>query len=181
LIFSIRHKFFTKITSLMSWSTEHPKVKQYITDLMTPWKQFLFMFTKLPGAWFFGIKVTQLTATSSAVTLPYRWSTKNPFNSIYFAAQCAAGELATGVLATLALQGQPSASILVAEVKAEFLKKADSTITFSCQQGNEVIATVKEAMASGTSQTITMTAVGKNSKAELVSNIYITWTFKKRG
>ncbi|NJL75737.1 MAG: DUF4442 domain-containing protein [Saprospiraceae bacterium] len=164
----------------MNWTPAHPEVQRYISNLLTPWKQFVFMFTKLPGAMFFGIRVKILTPANAAVTLPYRWSTKNPFRSIYFAAQCAAGELATGILVMLALQGRASASILVSQVRAEFTKKANSLITFTCHQGQEVIETVEKVIAMDDAQTITMMAVGNNDKGEEVSKIYITWTIKKR-
>lgn len=80
----------------------------------------------------------------------------------------------------LALQGRASASILVSQARAEFTKKANSLITFTCHQGQEMIETVEKVIATNDAQTITMLAIGSNDKGEEVSRIYITWTIKKR-
>ncbi|HND87824.1 MAG TPA: DUF4442 domain-containing protein, partial [Saprospiraceae bacterium] len=66
----------------------------------------LFLLWKLPAAWFMGIGVQHCEAGRAVVSLPYGWRSQNPFRSAYFAAQCAAGELSTGLLALAALQEQ---------------------------------------------------------------------------
>src|SRR5690606_10376148 len=88
----------------------------------------LFLLWKLPAAWFMGISVRACDGGQAVVKLPYGWRSQNPFRSIYFAAQCAAGELSTGVLALTHLQGKPPVSMLVTRVEAEFLKKASDTL-----------------------------------------------------
>ena len=112
------------MTNKTKWSADAPTVQKFMKDSKNPLKLFLFFLTKLPGAMFFGIRLRKITASESLVTVPYRWSTKNPYRSMYFATQCAAGEFATGVLATMALQNRPSTAILVANMRAEFMKKA---------------------------------------------------------
>jgi hypothetical protein len=162
------------------WTADAPAVQKFMRDSVHPLKQFLFLFMKLPGAMFFGIRLRKISPSESLVTVPFRWSTKNPYRSMYFATQCAAGEFATGALATMALQGRPSTAILVANMRAEFFKKAATTISFTCNQGAEVIETVNKAIETGEAKDITMIATGSDTSGTVVSKIYITWTFKKR-
>ena len=168
-------------TTTTKWTVNAPAVQKFMKDSVHPLKQFLFLFMKLPGALFFGIRLRKISPSDSLVTVPFRWSTKNPYRSMYFATQCAAGEFATGALATMALQDRPSTAILVANMRAEFFKKAATTISFTCNQGAEVIETVNEVIETGEAKDITMIATGKDESGDVVSKIYITWTFKKRG
>jgi hypothetical protein len=141
---------------------------------------WLYLLYKLPAAWFMGVRVKQMTPERSHITLPYGWRSQNPFQSIYFAAQCAAGEFSTGVLAMLALEGRPRVSMLVAHIEAEFMKKATSKTIFTCEQGREVFDTVEKALQTGEPQTITMVSRGVQETGELVSIVKITWSFKAK-
>ena len=71
-------------------------------------------------------------------------------------------------------------SMLVLEQRAEFLKKASSTITFTCEDGPKVFETVKAAVSTRQPQTITMLGTGRNANGETVARVFITWTFKLR-
>ena len=159
----------------------HPKGEKFIKDLLNPIKQSFFMFLRLPGAWFFGMKVTEINEHRAVVTLPYGWRSQNPFRSIYFAAQCAAGEMSTGVLAMLALQGQPKTSMLVSEIRSEFTKKANTLTTFTCENGQEIMNTVQKAIETKEAQTFMATSIGRNKDGDIVSKVYLTWTFKVKG
>jgi Domain of unknown function (DUF4442) len=151
-----------------------------ISDLLNPLKLQFFFLTQLPAAWFMGIRLTVLTEERAEVTLKYSWWSKNPYRSTYFAAQCAAGEFSTGVLATLALTGQPSVAILVTNVESTFSKKAADVTTFTCTEGAAVQATVQQALETKQPQSIRMTAIGTNKAGQEVSRVYITWSFKAR-
>lgn len=157
-----------------------PAAQKYLLDIRSSWKLKLYFLKNLPSALWWGIRVKSATPESSEVTLPFSWRTQNPFRSIYFAAQCGAGELATGILANMARLGRGNISMLVLDQKAEFVKKADTLTTFTCHQGRAVFETVQKAIATGEPQIITMTATGANASGEVVSRIFITWTFKVR-
>ena len=140
----------------------------------------LFLFWKLPAAWFMGVGLRSCDQVRSVASLPYRWRSQNPFQSLYFAAQCAAGEFATGMLGTTHLQGKPPISMLVTHIEAAFLKKAADTLLFTCEEGREVEAVIEKALASGEGQTITMTAVGTLPDGTVASRVSVTWSFKKK-
>lgn len=144
------------------------------------WRMRLFLLSRLPAAWFMGIGVRSCDETRAVVRLPYGWRSQNPFRSIYFAAQCAAGELSTGLLGLSALSGQPPVSMLVTHVEATFSKKADQVLLFTCEDGAAVAAAVQEALTSGAPVTLRMTSVGRLPDGTEAGRVWITWSFKKK-
>jgi hypothetical protein len=88
--------------------------------------------------------------------------------------------MATGLLALTALQEQVPMSMLVTQIRAEFLKKADRTLTFSCSEGAEIEAAVQRALQSGQAQSITVRATGQLPDGAHASTVWITWSFKKK-
>ena len=127
-----------------------------------------------------GVKVKKLTPEKGEVTLPYGWRSQNPFQSIYFAAQCAAAEFSTGALATLAITGRGKVSMLVTNLEASFLKKANSKTTFTCADGKAVFEAVERAIQTGEPQILTMVSTGVQATGEIVSIVKITWSFRAK-
>ncbi len=146
----------------------------------SPWRMRYFMFNLLPAAWFMGLGVQECTAERAVIRLPYGWRSRNPFKSTYFAAQCAAGEMSTGLLGTAALQDYPPVSMLVRHIEAEFMKKASATLLFTCDQGAEVQAVIRKAIETGEAQTIRMASVGRLPDGVEASRIWVEWSFKKK-
>jgi len=140
----------------------------------------LYFLQKLPSAFFWGLRIDTIAPDMAAVRIPYRWSTKNPFRSIYFAAQAGAAELSTGLLCLLALQGQPKVSMLVVNLEVSYAKKADTVSTFTCQDGAAVFAAVQKAVETNEPQTISMKSIGKRADGTIVSETIITWSFKRK-
>jgi len=152
--------------------------QQFLRRTNAPWQMRLFLFSKLPAAWFMGIGVRSCDGQKAVVSLPYGWRAQNPFRSTYFAAQCAAGELSTGLLCLTHLQEQPPVSMLVTRVEAEFFKKADATLLFTCTAGQEVEALIQRVVQSGAAESLTMISSGSLPDGQLASRIIITWSFK---
>ncbi len=157
-----------------------PQAAKYLQDIRSGWKLRLYFFKNLPSALWWGLKVKNANTTRTEVTIPYNWRTRNPFKSIYFAALAGAGELSTGVMANLARMSGGDVSMLVLEQRAEFLKKATTAITFTCEDGEKVFEAVKAAVETLQPQTLTMLGTGRNTQGEVVARVYITWTFKLR-
>lgn len=140
----------------------------------------LFLLRKLPAAWFMGIRVRSCDLEKCVVQLPYGWRSQNPFRSTYFAAQCAAGELSTGLLAMAHLQGKPSVSMLVTNIEADFLKKASETLTFTCSDGAALEAAIQKALDTGEAQTFQAESIGRLPEGVEAARVRITWSFKNR-
>jgi hypothetical protein len=140
-----------------------------------------FMLLKLPAAWFMGIRLRYCDGAVSEVVLPYGWRSQNPFRSTYFAAQCAAGELATGILALAAIQEGPPVSMLVLGIEADFLKKASAPLLFRCTEGEAVARAIALAVESGTPQTMRMTVSGVLPDGVEACRVRIDWSFRRKG
>ncbi len=163
-----------------SINTEH--TTSFIKKFMRPVNQRLFLWAKLPAAAFMGVRVRELSTQKSVVTIPYGWRSQNPFKSIYFAAQAAAAEMSTGIIASMAIHKRGKISMLVADMRAEYTKKANKKTTFTCNMGAEIFDTVQKAIDSKEGQTITVESIGTipgdDGQPVVVSRFYFTWTFK---
>ncbi|MCC6463539.1 MAG: DUF4442 domain-containing protein [Saprospiraceae bacterium] len=140
----------------------------------------LFLLWKLPAAWFMGVRVESCTPQRAVVCLPYGWRSQNPFRSTYFAAQCAAGELSTGLLALVALQERDPVSMLVLRIEAEFLKKADQALLFTCEEGDLVESALDETFRTRQAQVVRLSTVGRLPDGTEAARMWITWSFKAR-
>lgn len=148
----------------------------------TPSKLNAFMFFKLPAAYWSGVRVKQITKENCLATVKHRWFNQNPFKSMYFAVQAMAAEFTTGALVMYQIKesGQ-NISMLVANNKSAFTKKATGRITFSCNEGNAIKETIQKAVESKVGQTIWLTSIGNNEIGEQVSEMQFEWTIKVRG
>ncbi len=141
-------------------------------------KMWMFLFWKLPSAWFMGVRVREVTPETGKISLPFGWRSQNPFRSIYFAAQCSAAEMSTGLLGLLAIEGKGAISMLVSHLEADFIKKAVSTTVFTCNDGGQVFAAVDRAIETNQPQTLVMTSTGVQATGETVAVVKVTWSFK---
>lgn len=144
------------------------------------WKTTLFLFTQLPTAFFLGIRILNCTRFESAISLPFTFRSKNPFKSVYFAAQTAAAEISTGVLAIIALDGRSDVVMLVKSVHSTFPKKATTNLIFRCIQGDKIQMAVKEAIEGSDGVEVSIETFGYNTDNEIVSSYIFTWYFRKK-
>lgn len=145
----------------------------------TPRKLNTFLFFKLPSAYWSGVRVKSITEEKCVVTIKHKWFNQNPFRSIYFAAQAMAAELTTGALVMYQIKNSgKNISMLVAQNKAVFTKKATGRITFTCAEGHLVADALAKTIATGEGQTLWMTSVGVNEKGEKVAEMSFEWTIK---
>jgi Domain of unknown function (DUF4442) len=153
--------------------------KQQFRALATTYKFQFFLLKRLPAAWFMGVRVHQLDDAGAQTRLPFTWYSQNPFKSIYFAAQAAAAELSTGILMMYHLQGQPPVSMLVRSMQAKFLKKANDTLTFTCDQGEELQACIARAMQNPDGETIILKSVGRLPNGDVAAEMEFTWGIRR--
>ena len=148
---------------------------------MHPFKYRMYLLYKLPAAFFSGLKVKYADESKAMVSVPYRWFTRNPFNSTYFACLSMAAEMSTGILCmAYTYEREPQISILVIKTEGTFIKKATKKTIFTCEDGRLIEQTVQEAMASGKSQSISCRSVGTSENGDVIAEFNITWSFKVR-
>lgn len=157
----------------------NPNTAAFIKQMKSPVKFRLFLFAKLPAAYFAGVRVREIDEKKCIVTVPYKWLSQNPFRSTYFACLSMAAEMSTGSLAMAHLYKiNPPVSMLVVKVESEYFKKAVGRTSFVCEDGELFQKAVEETIATGEARTVKARSVGRNKEGEMVAEFYITWSFK---
>lgn len=157
------------------------KTDEFIRLIRHPVKFRLFLFWKLPSAFFSGVRVKEISRSSCLVGVPYQWFSQNPFRSTYFACLSMAAELSTGALSMAHIyKRQPAVSMLVVRVESEYYKKAVGQTTFMCSAGNEILQIIDEAIRTGEGKSIRVQSTGRNNNGEIVAEFWITWSFKAK-
>lgn len=147
----------------------------------TPSKLNAFMFFKLPSAFISGVRVQAVSSEKCVVKVKHKWINQNPFHSMYFAVQAMAAEFTTGALVMYHIKKSNSnISMLVAQNKATFTKKATGLIHFTCAEGHLIQETINKAIQTREGQTVWLTSIGINEKGEQVSKMEFEWTIKLR-
>ena len=134
---------------------------------------------KLPAAYFTGVRTKHLDNTTCIVSVKHRWINQNPFNSMFWAVQGMAAELATGALVMKKIkESGKKVSMLVVNNNASFTKKATGRITFTCDDGLKLDEAIRKAIKTGEGQTIWLSANGINKDGIQVSSFNFEWTLK---
>jgi len=145
----------------------------------SPSKLNAFLLFKLPSAYLSGVRVKQINKEQCVVTVKHRWINQNPFNSMYFAVQAMAAELTTGALVMLHIkESGRKISMLVANNKGTFTKKAKGRITFTCTDGNLIKDGIANAIVTGEGQTFWMKSTGVDEAGDVVSQMEFEWSIK---
>lgn len=146
---------------------------------LTPSKINTFTFLKLPSAWWCGVRLKYIDEKKAMTTVKHRWINQNPFRSMFWAVQGMAAELSTGALVMNEIQKSvKNISMLVANNKATFTKKATGRITFTCEDGPLIADAIQKTVETGEGQTCWMTSVGVNADGVEVSTFHFEWTVK---
>jgi len=141
----------------------------------------LMLFKVLPMGFLSGMKVISLDEEHCSVSVPYKRLNKNPFKSTFWAVMGMAAEMSSGALMILYTTKQkPSISMLVADCKAEFVKKATDVTTFTCNDGALIKQKIQEAIETKQGQVIPTSMIGRNKNGEIVAKFNFTWTIKAR-
>ncbi|MBK6636023.1 MAG: thioesterase [Chitinophagaceae bacterium] len=153
--------------------------KQFLQLIKHPVKFRIFLLSKLPSAFFSGVRVLQADEKKCSVKVPYKWFSQNPFKSTYFACLAMAAEMSTGVLALAHIyKREPAVSMLVLKVDGNFIKKATGITIFTCEDGLVIKQTIEDAIMSNEGKIITARSYGRNAAGEIVADFAITWSFK---
>src|SRR5262252_1548797 len=139
-----------------------------IESLRHPLKTRMFLLKNLPNAFFSGVRIRNISEEECVVTVPYKWLTKNPFRSTYFACLSMAAEMSTGALCLVHLyKRKPPVSMLVVKMEAEYFEKATGRSTFTCEDGAVIRDTIERAVSTGEAQIVRAKSVGKNNEGAI--------------
>lgn len=155
------------------------KQQKFAKQLSNPFLFKFFTLMKLPLGFMSGMKITKLDATTCVTTVPYRWLTRNPFGSTYFAALSMAAELSNGAPALMSVEGT-NVAVIIVNVEAQFIKMAKNLTTFTCNECDKLFEAVEKAKATGEVVTATVETIGVSEDGITVAKFNFTWSFKAR-
>lgn len=159
----------------------NPNASAFVKIMKHPVKFRMFLFSKLPAAYFAGVRVREADERRCKVSVPYKWMSQNPFRSTYFACLSMAAEMSTGALAMAHLYKiNPPVSMLVVKVESEYFKKATGRTDFVCGDGELFSKAIEETIATGETRIVKAKSIGRNKEGEVVAEFYITWSFKAK-
>ena len=148
---------------------------------MNSLKYTFFLFFQLPSAFFCGVRLKYLDSLKSIVLINHSWFNKNPFKSIFWAAQGMAAELTTGsLIKNVIKESGVNVSYLVVENKSSFYKKATGKIIFECNQGKELQDLFNSFDQHNNKAIIELKSIGIDSNNIKVSEFSFTWSLKVR-
>lgn len=154
---------------------------RFIKLMKHPVKFRMFLFLKIPSAYFAGIRINDMDEMKCEVTVPYKWFSQNPFRSTYFACLSMAAEMSTGALAMAYIYKlNPPVSMLVLKTEAEYFKKATDKTKFVCKDGKAMNEAIEKAIATGEGELFTAVSEGYSESGQLVARFLITWSFKRK-
>lgn len=168
-----------KLIRTIEFQNMNDHTTAFIRLIRHPVKFRIFLFLKLPSAFFAGVRVKDINQATCIVKVPYKWFSQNPFRSTYFACLSMAAELSTGALSMAHLyKRQPPISMLVVKVESEYYKKATGVTIFTCTAGDRIRETIEKTIRSGEGENIRVQSTGRNNQGETVAEFWITWSFK---
>jgi hypothetical protein len=159
----------------------NPHFETFRGKISSPISFRFFLLQKLPTAYLCGLRIKELNATTTVISVRHGWFNQNPFRSMYFAVQSMAAEMSTGLMSFgQVYRRNPAVSMLVVKLEASFIKKATGLILFTCTDGALIDKAVEDTIVSGDSTQIVTRSVGTNENNEIVAEFLITWSFKAR-
>jgi acyl-coenzyme A thioesterase PaaI-like protein len=115
---------------------------------------------KIPMFFWLGPRVLALDDEGCAIEIPFGWRSKNHVNSMYVGALCAGADLASGLNAAKLIQERHrDVKLVFADMRCEFLKRADGDVVFRSRDGRRVAEAVRQADASGERVTLPIEVV----------------------
>ncbi len=71
--------------------------------------------------------------------------------------------------------------MLIVGMEATFVKKATSWVTFTCEEGAAIQATIQKAIDTNEAQSITVSSIGvQEDNGVVVAKMTFTWSFKRK-
>ena len=102
-------------------------------------KYNFFLLKDLPSAFFCGTRIKSIDDKQCEIKIRLNWFNKNPFKSMFWAAQGMAAELTTALMITDKIRKSGhNISMLLISNNADYYKKATGLIVFNCIEGAKI-------------------------------------------
>ena len=144
----------------------------------------LFGLAKVPMIFFCSPRVVELSSQRCEIVIPLSRRTKNHLRSMYFGALCVGADCAGGMIGMKIIEEEKvPVNLVFKDFKAEFLKRPEGDVHFSCENGVEIVAAVKRAMETGERQNVSVPVVATvptKLGSEPVATFVLTLSLKKK-
>lgn len=152
--------------------------------LKATWSLRLFALARIPLIALVRPRLLAADPDHCAVRLPLTWLTRNHLRSMYFGALSIGADVAGGLIVMNLIRSRRSAvAFLFKDFQAEFLKRAEGAVVFTCHDGQKLAALLDRAEQSGEREedTVQVTATVPDKLAdEPVAVFRLTISMKKR-
>lgn len=129
-------------------------------------------------------RVMELTEERCVLRVPLTWRTRNHLKSMYFGALCTGADAAAALLGLEAVRRSGGRiHFLFKDVRAEFLKRAEADVHFTCEQGSEIRRLLEKANHSGQRESLPIHVVATVPTlfdAEPVARFTLTLSVKRK-
>lgn len=116
-------------------------------DWRATWKLWAFGFFKIPLLFFVLPRVVRATEKEVEIRIPLNCRTRNHLKVMYIGALVAGADCAAGWTALKeAKKSGARAAILFKNFRADFLRRAESDVYFTCRDGEKIRGAVVEAI-----------------------------------
>jgi acyl-coenzyme A thioesterase PaaI-like protein len=144
-----------------------------------------FGFLKIPMLFFLSPSVLELDEEKCVVRIPLTRRSMNHLRSMYFASLAAGADCAGGLIAMrmIETEGKGKVSLIFKDFHANFLKRAEGDVHFTCTQGKEIRALVQSALDTGERQNLPVkiiATVPSKLGDEPVADFILTLSLKKK-
>jgi len=143
----------------------------------------MFALWKIPLIALVRPKLLEISAQRCVVRVPLTWLTRNHVGSMYFGALSIGADVAGGLIAMNLVKAKGSrATFLFKDVQANFLKRAEGDVVFTCQDGEKLHALLAKAEETGerVDDTVTIVAtVPRLLQNEPVAEFQMTISLKQ--
>ncbi|MEO5968598.1 MAG: DUF4442 domain-containing protein [Bdellovibrionia bacterium] len=139
---------------------------------------------KIPLLFFTTPSVVDLSDDRCEIKIPLNRRTKNHLGSMYFGALAIGADCAGGMIALQMIQKSGvGVSLIFKDFHAEFLKRAEGDVHFSCESGKEIAELVERAIESGERQNLSVQVIATvpdKEGIEPVARFTLTISLKRK-
>ena len=141
-------------------------------------------FARVPMVWLTGASVVEAGDVRCVIRIPFRRRNRNHLRSVYFGVLCIGADVAGGFLAMRQIRaGGGGVSLIFKDFRAEFLKRAEGDVLFTCEDGEAISELVRKARGSGERENMTVrvtATVPTKLGDEPVAKFELTLSLKRR-
>ena len=142
-----------------------------------------FGLTKIPMILYVRPSVVEISAERVVLKVPLKRRTKNHLGSMYFGALAVGADCTAGIFAVRWIrQRSEPISMIIKDLKAVFLRRAEGDVYFTCTQGRAISALVSKAAESDerVELPIHVKATVPDLSDEPVADFSLTLSLKKK-